>query len=324
MQKIPQSPKPSSTPLLHLKGRWWLVYTALVSLMLFCSATSYSQAVIRRQVIANAGGTSTSAQTTIRGTVSQTAIGRIAPSNTQHNAGFWYGVQSWFSNNNFAALIVIPKVTGSIGNTVSVPLILQQSKNLLQTSARNFEAVVRFNATMLEPSQTQGYRRTGDIGELTVTGATQDSAGVLATMNFTAKLGNAETTAMEIVSFRWLETSRVNINTVHGEVALDGYCRNGDTVRLIKRGITAGIIKTYPNPAREFITLSCLLSEHGETEITLVDVTGKLQLPLTTINAVTGEYTLTLELPETLANGAYFLNVRTPSELFSTKCVVNR
>lgn len=272
----------------------------------------------------NAGGRSTSAQTTVHGTVSQTAIGRISSTAMNHNVGFWYGVQSWFSNNNFAALIVIPRVTGSIGNTVSVPLVLQQSKNLLQTSARKFEAVVRFNATMLEPSQTQGYRRTGDIGELTVTGATQDSAGVLATMNFTAKLGNAETTTMEIISFKWLETSRVNINTVHGEVALDGYCRNGDTVRLIKRGITAGIIKTYPNPAREFITLSCLLSEHGETQITLVDVNGKLELPLRIINAVTGEYTLTLELPETLANGAYFLNVRTPSELFSSKCVVNR
>lgn len=271
------------------------------------------------------GGASTNGTNSIRGTISQTAVGRITRSPSAHSVGFWYNASQTIQSSGFGSLVAIPTVEAEIGETVKVPLILQQSNHLFETSARSFTAIITFNASLLEPIGSKfPYKRAGSIGELTVTGTVKDTAGILVEMEFTAKLGNAEKTPLAIQSFLWNETNRVKILTKDGGVNLTGICKEGDTVRLIKRTTSAALINAYPNPADNYTTIEYKLSERGETSMYLIDVQGKIVATLYRLpTVIPGHFTFDADI-EYVPSGSYFLILKTPSEMFSKRFLIER
>lgn len=297
-----------------------LLFIVLITCTGFCSAQT-----IQRSVMGSGGGTSTNGTNSIRGTVSQTAIGRIAQSPSAHSAGFWYNASQMIQSSGFGSLVTIPTIEAEIGETVKVPLILQQSSHLFETSARSFTAIITFNASLLEPVGNKfTYKRTGSTGELTITGTVKDTAGILAEMEFTAKLGNAEKTPLSIQSFLWNETNRVKILTKDGGVNLIGICNEGDTVRLIKRTTSAALINAYPNPADNYTTIEYILSERGETSMYLMDVQGKIVTILYKLpSVIPGHYSFDADI-EYVPSGSYFLILKTPSEMFSKRFLIER
>lgn len=285
-----------------------------------CNAQS-----IHRSVMGSGGGSSTNGTNSIRGTVSQTAIGRIAHDKSVNSVGFWYNASQIIRSSGYGSLITIPSVEAQIGETVRIPLILQQSSHLLETSARSFTAVITFNASILEPVGSKyTYKRTGNKGELTVIGDVKDTAGILAEMEFTAKLGDAEKSPLTIQSFLWSETNRVKILTKDGNVNLVGVCKEGDTVRLIKRTAAAALIRAYPNPAVNTSTIEYQLSERGETSMYLIDESGKMVSPLYSSKSVSpGLFSFNAEL-QYVPSGSYFLILKTPSEIFSKRFMIQK
>lgn len=294
----------------------------ILVLLLVCNGITSAQ-TIQRSVMGSGGGISTNGTNSLRGTISQTAIGRTTQSPTFQSVGFWYSASQIIRSSGFGSLITIPSVEVQVGETVRIPLLLQLSSHLLETSAKTFTAKITFNASILEPKGNQfPYKRIGNQGELTIIGTVHDTSGVLAEMEFTAKLGDAEKTPLTIQSFLWNETNRVKILTKDGNVNLNGLCREGDTVRLIKRSNSASLINAYPNPASKNSTIEYQLSEQGHTTMYLLDEQGKINTTLFDMNSVqSGHYSFDADL-QYVSSGSYFLILKTPSELFSKRFII--
>lgn len=272
--------------------------------------------------VISAGATNAKAgNAAVRGTLSQTSIGRLQQGNTRHNVGFWYAVNRDLSNGG--TLVVIPQTEGTTGVTIKVPLLLQQSKNLITTTfpRRNFEATIRYNATVLEPIALP-CTRVGDICTIKVKGTMGDSAGILAEMDFIPKLGNADRTALEIVSFVWTDAPTIKTITKDGEVRILDVCREGDSVRLVRQ-VSATMLAAYPNPASSNIVVDYTLGEKGNTIIEMIDMQGKIVSTLFSGDAKAGSFSDKVNLLY-IPNGSYFLRMQTPNELFTKQITVQK
>ncbi|MBI3259671.1 MAG: T9SS type A sorting domain-containing protein [Ignavibacteriae bacterium] len=292
------------------------VFCILLLMMQVAHAQTIPHSVI------SAGATNAkSGNTSIRGTVTQTSIGRIAAGNTRHNVGFWYAASNSLSNGG--TLVVIPQAEGTTGQKIKVPLLLQQSKNLITTTfpRRSFEATIRYNATVLE-SVNLPCNRTGDICTLKVIGTTGDTAGILGEMEFIPKLGNAEKTTLEIVSFVWKDAPTIKTVTKNGEVRILNVCREGDSVRLV-RSVAATMLAAYPNPASSHLDIDYTLGENGNTTIEMIDMQGRVVSTLKSGNAKAGSFKDRINLMY-VPNGSYFLRMQTPNELFTKQITVQK
>lgn len=283
-----------------------------------------AQIQMPRSVMGAGGGVSSDGRNIIRGTASQTAIGRITGQNRRNDVGFWYAAQQLLRASSAGALIVIPSVEAEVGKRITIPLLLQGSSNLFRTSARKFTAKIRFNASVAEPVNSTGYTRVGDVGTVSVSGEAKDTSGILAQIEFQTKLGNAEKTELVIEEFRWLETDRVKIIQKDGQLALTGLCREGDTVRLIKRSVQAGLMSVYPNPAAEHFSADIQTAENGHTELYLTDMSGRRYPPFFTGTPDAGIRTIECSAGDEIPAGAYYLMLRTPSELFTLPVVIRK
>lgn len=302
------------------QGRYAL-YLGII--LLLATQLLQAQPQIPRSVMGCGGNVGTSASYRMNGTVSQSAIGKMVVASAQnHNAGFWHTVQNMFLGNRYAALVVIPGSNATPGERVKIPLLLEQSKNLNISSAKNFTATLRFNATLLEPTDKSNYTRTNDTGWVKVSGSVQSSTGILAEVEFLAKLGNNETTPVSIESFVFTETSLVRIARKDGIFSLDGVCREGGQVRLTK-SVKATALAMFPNPVVHNATIEANLTERGTTEIYLMDLRGVKVDTFYQGEAVPGVVQLRVNASD-IPSGGYFLMMRTPNELFSQQVIVEK
>lgn len=151
------------------------------------------------------GGTAM-AGTTMRlsGTVSQASIGRLRrPNGSQHNVGFWY----WAKSSELYACVRMPIAEAEPGTVLNIPLLLEESNRLPVDGTLRFHARIRYNRTLLQPvNGTPDCQWDGDDCIIEVEGnvtANSIETGVLANLQFLAKLGNAESTPLTIESLSW-------------------------------------------------------------------------------------------------------------------------
>lgn len=293
---------------------------AIAAVLLLHTLNGIGQ-IIPHSVISAGATKANSGNASLRGTVTQTSIGRVVQGTTRHNIGFWYAAQNALSNGG--TLVVIPQTEGTTGVSMKVPLILQQSKNLITTTfpRRSFEATIRYNATVLE-SINLPCNRVNDVCTLTVSGTTGDSAGILAELEFIPKLGNADRTPLEIVSFVWKDAPAIKTITKNGEVRLLNVCREGDSVRLVRQ-VAATMLAAYPNPASNHVTVDYTLGEQGNTTIEMIDMQGRVVATLLSGNSKPGNFTDKINLL-LIPNGSYFLRMQTPNELFTKQITVQK
>jgi hypothetical protein len=298
-----------------------MIWIILIYGMVLSSAQAQTE--IPRSVMGCGGSPTANGIYRLNGTVSQLAIGKMSVSNgDKHNVGFWYTVQSTFLANRYAALVVVPSTNAVPGEKIKIPLLLQQSKNLNISSAKTFKATLRFNATLLEPTDKSGYTRINDTGWIEIQGSIRDSSGILKEVEFLAKLGNSENTPVDIESFAFIETSLVRIATKGGVFTLDGVCREGDQIRLTK-SVKETAMMMFPNPVKTIATIEANLTERGNTRIYLVDLSGKEVQFFYDTDAVPGKLSIAVSMSD-VPNGSYFLIMRTPNELFTQRVVVEK
>lgn len=321
-QNLPKPHTNGNPHALQQRVARWARVSSIVVLVIISTVQVYSQTQIPRSVMGYGGNAIGNQQYRINGTVSQATIGRTSTSAYNHNIGYWYTVQQLFAGNRYAAVVVVPNTHATPGEVFKMPVVLQQSKNLSISSAKSFTAMLRFNATLLEPTNKSNYTRTGDTGWVRIGGSLPDSIGILTEVEFTAKLGNNETTQVVIENFAINETPLVRIITKDGTFALDGVCREGGEVRLTKNG-KATALQMFPNPVVHTATLQATLTERGQTEVYLVDVRGVTITTFYKSDAVPGSLQLTIDASD-IPSGSYFVMMRTPNELFSQKVIVEK
>jgi hypothetical protein len=212
------------------------------------------------------------------------------------------------------ASVYIDPLDARTGQTVSMPLMLRSSENLITNGqTREFSAKIRFNATLLSPNETPD----NDIitnGERTIEVSGNISApnGVMKMMNYTAALGNTKCTDLIIDTVIW---KNIKVETIldNGKFCLTNVCPEGGD-RLLNPNGNTQIISIHPNPTSGAITIEYKLSESGYTEFLIMNYLGE-----TVKKVVLGEIkdfnsqSLTLNLDD-LSTGQYFLVLRTPTE----------
>lgn len=299
---------------------------ALLVLFILPASSLTSQSLIRRSTFGSSGGrTGTEAGTsTLHGTLSQTVIGRAGnaiPGGGIHEAGFWR--QGLLPNSE--TIVLLPETEAYIAHTLRIPVELTSVTGSLAGSTRRFTMRIRYNATLLEPSGTTPQPlRTGDTSYLELSGTALLSPGVLAELEFVAKLGNDTTTPLTIEEFQWETTGeeRNRVITSDGMFRLLGVCREGDSVRLIHAAPSSARLLIRPNPAEERSIVQFTPTESGPTEMILYDLMGKEITHLRTFDAEAEQlYQIELDL-QTIPGGAYTLLCRTPSRIITERLMI--
>jgi hypothetical protein len=285
----------------------------------------HAQTTVTRKVIAGGGGTTASSGHTIRGTLSQTAVGRLTygSSADRHNVGFWY----WALRPEVVTRVSIPQLQAEPGTRLMIPLNLETGPTLAPFIPRPFRARIRFNHTLLHAAgSTPACTYDNNDCVIEINGIATVEDGVIAEMEFIVALGNAESTPLTIEEFTWEQKGEERIATVreHGELQLLGVCREGDQIRLIRSGSFASRIRIWPNPVAERATLEFVSAETGPVEIRLVDMLGNDVAELVTAEAKAEQlYRLELDLGA-VASGSYVLVYSTPSGKMTQRLLVTQ
>ena len=265
----------------------------------------------------------------MHGTVSQTAIGRLQRPNTnlQHNVGFWY----WAAQKNESfACIRLPFAEAEVGTALSIPLLIEEPNGLPTDGTLRFRARIRYNRTLLQPIEgTPDCLWDGDDCLLDVEGVITEEtlrSGVLAELRFLAKLGNAESTPLTIEEFTWVGAGERYINTVlkPGQFSLLGVCRVNGEIRLVRSTGPSARVRVWPNPASDNINVEFVSREEGTARITIVDAIGREIATLAEQEVeATKLYRVDVDI-KSISSGSYFLVLRTPSDIKTTRLTIEQ
>ncbi|MBS1911927.1 MAG: hypothetical protein JST22_08080 [Bacteroidetes bacterium] len=218
--------------------------------------------------------------------------------------------------------VAIAAATGSVGDRVEIPIVLDASNGLDDSRARSFTATLHFDASMLLPAAdmppgtvTQGMR------VITINGNRPAGlvTGELARLAFTAMLGDSAATEVVLDHFAWLDGSW-DVETANGRFTLTGYCTNGGE-RLLEVTAGAGLKSVRPNPATDELTIGYELTERGRTQLMLADEAGRIIRTLEDRETMPGTYEARCDL-RTLPTGTYTCLLETPTQRFTAGVVV--
>jgi hypothetical protein len=286
------------------------------------SVTLHAQTQITRDVVAGGGGTTSSGGHTVRGTVSQTAVGRLThASNERHDVGFWYRAYQ----PEVVARVSIPSLEAEVGTRVTIPVRLTTSESRKPFFERPFRARIRFNGTLLHAvGSTPACTYDEDDCLIDISG-TATADGTIAELEFIVALGNAESTPLVIESFEWQpkhEDERIATTREHGELKLLGVCRVGNEIRLIRSGAFLSRMRAWPNPISRAGTVEYVSAESGPITLLLVDMLGNTITTLVETDVEAQRlYQVEIDL-ENIPSGSYHLVYITPSQRMTQRLLI--
>jgi hypothetical protein len=232
-----------------------------------------AQTSIIRKVVGGGGGTTASSGHIIRGTFSQTAVGRMIHNGSdRHDVGFWY----WAYQPEVIARVSIPHVDAEAGTRLTIPMTLTVDETRKPFLPRAFRARVRFNRTLLHQTGATPPCDPGVDGCVIEINGVANADGTIAEMEFVTALGDSEATPLAFEEFEWEQKGEERIATAKddGEMRLLGVCREGGQIRLIRSGAFASRIRVWPNPATDHAMVEYVAAESGTISIRLVDLYG--------------------------------------------------
>jgi len=170
---------------------------------------------------------------------------------------------------------------------------------------------------------TQKVAFSGDTATMTISATVRDTVGIIAELPFMVALGSVEKSPLEIVSVEWPRGGFIRTYNDDGEFSVLGLCREGDTVRLIKRGTGTGIIGIAPNPIVSDAVVTISAGEPGMYRMILVDAVGRPQVELAETQLTTGRHEITLPAGE-LPSGQYFVVLMNGHQTYSRSVIIGK
>ncbi len=214
-------------------------------------------------------------------------------------------VSAAYSFAQASTAVSLSDVSARPGEPVLVVLRLDSATGLTDGRARQFNARVRFNRTLLLPT---GATPPGviDAGDRVITIAGERPPGVvageLARLEFLAMLGDAATTPLLLEHFEWVASS-VPATTGNGTFSVLGLCTQGGTRLIDATGATA-LKSIRPNPASGRVEITSHVAEQGLMRLVLVDRLGRQVCVIAHAERVPGTYVDQLET-RSLPAGVY-------------------
>lgn len=291
-------------------------YTCIIATLV--AITSVSGQQLRRSVISNGAVTARSgSNASLQGSLGQGIVGMARQNTTEAGVGFWY------RSPKATTRVIIPRSEGDIGTTVSVPVILAASRNLLRDGPREVVVKLRYNRTVLIHKGNQQVAFQGDDAVMTITATVRDSVGIIAELPFLVALGAVEKSPLEIISVEWPRGGFIRALKESGEFAVLGLCREGDTVRLIKRTNATGIIGVNPNPIQQDAIVTVSAAQEGQYSVLIVDAMGRPQGTLLEGQLSAGRHEIALPA-EYLPSGQYFVVLMNGRETYSRAVIIEK
>jgi WD40 repeat protein len=214
-------------------------------------------------------------------------------------------------------LVVINNDSGYAGDHKQIPMIVQNVPLAsVQSIATNFSARVAYDKTMLYPSS--GSVQPGNrFDTVTITGTlpqNPDASGTLSLLPFTAMLGEATTSPMNLVDFSWLDgagnPADFDAETQSGTFTLLGICPAGGT-RLYDPNGQVTMAYT-PNPTSGNIHIDIQTLEVGRTQLAVMNLLGAKVANISDGELKPGAHTFDFNTKD-LSAGSYFILLQTPT-----------
>jgi hypothetical protein len=212
------------------------------------------------------------------------------------------------------AQIAIGRDTSLSGSTISIPMIIQTSENLVQSNTKNYTAVISFNKNLLKPTgNTPAGVISGERRVITIDGTRGDTLGVLKELQFIAMLGNTACTDISIDSFTWTD-GNATATTSSGEFCLAELCRAGGETRLIGSSTQFMLYQSKPNPAQDATEIEYTLVEPGYTTLAITDMLGRtIKTVVHNENHPSGHYSVTVNTAD-IPQGLYMYVLKSPTQ----------
>jgi hypothetical protein len=175
-------------------------------------------------------------------------------------------------------LIYISDDSAYSGEKRNLKLLMTKVKpEGIASIAPNFEALVRFQKTILAPIDNSNFNIINNSVYLKING-TIGSSEELSQIHVIAGLGNVEETYLDVIDFGLVDNSGKKVDydfdTQSGRFKLLGICKEGGT-RLINSDTKAVMLNISPNPTDGIINIEFSLTEKGLTQISIYNVMGE-------------------------------------------------
>lgn len=227
------------------------------------------------------------------------------------------------NSTEVTSTVALGRDSAAPGGRVSIPLILTSSGGLAECGAHTFIATLRFNASIL---QVQSFGEGTLLSDTTI-GTERfiilegNMAGdTLLTLDGFATLGNAPSTQVGFIWFRWDRCDLIPVNTNDGEFTLLDLCLEGDT-RLLD-GFGAMMLKqNTPNPATGLTTIEYEIVEDGPTQLYITNAAGRTVLTPVNGHRSRGHYMATFDA-SLLPSGTYHYILQTATQRLGRNMIV--
>jgi WD40 repeat protein len=181
------------------------------------------------------------------------------------------------------ALVTLPTLSGRIGETVMIPLTLEQSSNLVLAGATSFTTDIQFNASMLWVTDVRSA--SGNVQwdtdfsfpvttlHIEVNGSQAPQNGIIAEIECLIALGDAEQTTLLFDSFT-MPNANVAISTRDGDFTAEGICRAGGD-RLVALSDDIVLFQNAPNPFNPSTEISFTIPSDMHVDLRVYNALGR-------------------------------------------------
>lgn len=224
------------------------------------------------------------------------------------------------------ATVMMSGITAEPGQTITAALTLRSAVNFDQVRApRRFAVTIGTNPTVvnLPASDLDCQLVNPHFCQMSFTG-TRKAGDTLLTFPATVTLGTTDVAPLQIVSFRWLDSSLTNlVTTEDGFVRVSGVCDEGGVRLFVPDGAEYGLA-TRPNPAASRVDIHFGLAGSAPVTIEIVDRTGRVVLsPVNEPRLPTGDYVRPVDITA-LSPGPYTVILRSEFTVLHTRMDVVR
>jgi Mg-chelatase subunit ChlD len=219
--------------------------------------------------------------------------------------------------------IVIPQLEARTNSTLTVPVFVEYPPNTIFTANGEVQFNLVVNGTVLSPTiANQNSRYIDGKFVIPITLPLQPNAqGMIGTILLNVALGNSATSVLEIDSIQ-TRNSRIRAYKRDGLVTIIDICEEGGE-RLLETSSKIALSLLSQQPATDVVEVEMNVIENGNTKLTLVDLSGN---SVRTIYKGSPDFTVSQIRFSTnnIANGTYFLVLKTPTEEIAIPIVVQK
>jgi hypothetical protein len=210
-----------------------------------------------------------------------------------------------------SALLQTGSSEGYPGDSIEIPIILNNAIGLQGAGVTGFDAELIYNSTLLVPVGYSVESINSTSSKIKLKNMSTKSSEI-ARIKFYVALGNAETTDLTLGDAKAIGGTAA-VGTKSGSFKLLGICREGGT-RLFNPNGNAQLMMVKPNPGSEKLEIEVNLAEKESAELYISNLLGERVLTLLDGQHEMGKSTFAVGTND-LPAGAYYITIKTATQI---------